>query len=158
MLPNTNPRIEQSTPRRLNERIVRRTEASVQRVIAQGPAAIERRLRELDEEWDTERTLETMAASFGLAGLALGTAVNRKWYALSGVVAAFLLQHALQGWCPPLPVVRAFGVRTMREIDAERFALKLARGDFQTQPLRARGIDERAPALEGLLLSAASGA
>lgn len=134
MLPKTAKRTEQNTPRSLNERILRRTEQSVRHIVAQGPAAIERRLHELDAEWDTERTLETMAASFGLIGVALGATVNRKWFALSGVVAGFLLQHGLQGWCPPLPVVRALGVRTMREIDAERFALKLARGDFQTAP------------------------
>ena len=134
MLPKSAHRTEHSSPRSLNEQILRRTERSVRRVLAQGPGAIERRLRELDAEWDTERTLETMAASFGLLGVALGATVDRKWYALSGVVAGFLLQHAVQGWCPPLPLVRALGVRTTREIDAERFALKLARGDFRIQP------------------------
>jgi hypothetical protein len=134
MLPKSGHRTEHSSPHLFNERILRRTEHTVRRVLAQGPGAIERRLRELDAEWDTERTLETMAASFGLLGVALGATVDRKWYALSGVVAGFLLQHAVQGWCPPLPLVRALGVRTMREIDAERFALKLARGDFRRQP------------------------
>ena len=45
-------------------------------------------------------------------------------------VAAFLLQHALQGWCPPLPVFRWYGVRTQSEIEQERYALKAIRGDF----------------------------
>jgi hypothetical protein len=49
---------------------------------------------------------------------------------LPGVVAAFLLQHAIQGFCPPLPVLRALGYRTDREIETERNALKAARGDF----------------------------
>lgn len=142
MLPKSALRTEQNTPRSLNERILRRTEQSIQRAVSQGPQAIERRLQELDAEWDTERTLETMAASFGLVGFTLGATVNRKWYALSGVVAGFLLQHGLQGWCPPLPLVRALGVRTVREIEAERFALKLARGDFRTDPYSA---DERSP-------------
>jgi hypothetical protein len=43
---------------------------------------------------------------------------------------AFLLQHALQGWCPPVPFFRSRGVRTAREIDQERYALKALRGDF----------------------------
>jgi hypothetical protein len=47
-----------------------------------------------------------------------------------GLVAGFLLQHAVQGWCPALPIVRALGFRTSREIDAERSALKAGRGDF----------------------------
>jgi len=46
------------------------------------------------------------------------------------VVAAFLFQHAVQGWCPPIPVLRRLGVRTSREIELERIALKALRGDF----------------------------
>ena len=42
----------------------------------------------------------------------------------------FLLQHALQGWCPPLPLLRRLGVRTQAEIERERYALKAIRGDF----------------------------
>lgn len=34
-----------------------------------------------------------------------------------------LLQHGLQGWCPPLPVLRRLGVRTRGEIDREKYAL-----------------------------------
>lgn len=123
-------RTEDSTPDSINQRIRRATEASVARTIAGGPSAIETRLRELDREWDTERVLEALASSFTLTGLTLGLTVNRKWLALTGVVSAFLLQHALQGWCPPLPAIRALGVRTTAEIDEERYALKAARGDF----------------------------
>ena len=47
---------------------------------------------------------------------------------------ALLLQHALQGWCPPLPVFRRWGVRTAREIEEERYALKALRGDFRAVP------------------------
>ena len=46
------------------------------------------------------------------------------------VVSGFLLQHAIQGWCPPLPVFRKLGFRTRAEIEQERYALKLLRGDF----------------------------
>jgi hypothetical protein len=46
-------------------------------------------------------------------------------------VTAFLFQHAVQGWWPPLPLIRRLGVRTLREIDEERFALKTLRGDFK---------------------------
>ena len=46
------------------------------------------------------------------------------------VVAAFLLQHALQGWCPPLPLLRRMGMRTSAEIHEEIIALRILRGDF----------------------------
>jgi hypothetical protein len=32
----------------------------------------------------------------------------------------FLLQHALQGWCPPVPLLRQLGFRTSYEIEEER--------------------------------------
>jgi hypothetical protein len=42
------------------------------------------------------------------------------------VVGTFLLQHALQGWCPPVPILRRLGYRTAREIFEERLALLAA--------------------------------
>ena len=50
------------------------------------------------------------------------------------LVAGFLLQQALQGWCPPVSVLRKLGLRTQREIDEERFALEALRGDFRDVP------------------------
>ncbi|HKU40484.1 MAG TPA: hypothetical protein VJR89_20125 [Polyangiales bacterium] len=123
-------RTQRNTPEPINERIRYETELSIARTLASGPGALEARLKELDREWDTERTLQTLASSFVLTGLALGATWSRKWLILPGVVAGFLLQHSLQGWCPPLPVIRALGVRTQAEIDVERYALKAARGDF----------------------------
>src|SRR5213592_3015395 len=60
----------------------------------------------------------------------LGIFFDRRFLALPIAVTAFLLQHAVQGWCPPVPFFRKRGVRTMREIGEERFALKTLRGDF----------------------------
>jgi hypothetical protein len=131
MLPPTAERSERNTPDSINERIRRETEINIAHALSGGPAAIDQRLHELDAEWDTERTLETLAASFTLTGLVLGATVNRKWLWFSGVVTGFLLQHGLQGFCPPLPVIRSFGVRTAAEIERERYALKAARGDFE---------------------------
>jgi hypothetical protein len=56
--------------------------------------------------------------------------VDRRFFVLPAVVAGFLLQHAVQGWCPPLPLFRRSGVRTAAEIGNERYALKAIRGDF----------------------------
>ena len=47
------------------------------------------------------------------------------------LVATFLLQHAVQGWCPPVPVFRRLGFRTQPEIDHERYALEALRGHFE---------------------------
>ena len=77
-----------------------------------------------------ERSLEVNAAGFSLLGLALAMTVDRRWLALPAGVAAFLLQLAVRGWCPPVPVVRRLGVRTAGEIEQERYALRALRGDF----------------------------
>jgi hypothetical protein len=91
---------------------------------------LDRRIAQLEQEWDVERTLEANAGTLALTGAVLGTTVNRKWFGLTGVVLGFLFQHATSGWCPPLPVLRKLGVRTQAEIDQEKFALKAVRGDF----------------------------
>jgi hypothetical protein len=130
LLPDTVNRVPRSTAHDVNRTIRDRTERSIAATVRGGATAIDDRVRALDREWDIERTLEANAAAVSLAGLALGAFVHRRFYALPALVAAFLLQHALQGWCPPLPLFRRRGVRTAREIDEERYALKALRGDF----------------------------
>lgn len=92
---------------------------------------ISERIAQLDREWDIERWLEINAASFALGGLVLGVGKNRLFLLVTGTVLGFLLLHATQGWCPPVPLLRKMGVRTRSEIDREKFALKVMRGDFQ---------------------------
>ena len=92
---------------------------------------ISERIAQLDREWDIERWLEINAASLALASLVLGVGKNRLFLMMTGTVLGFLLMHATQGWCPPVPLLRKLGVRTRSEIDREKFALKVMRGDFQ---------------------------
>jgi hypothetical protein len=129
MLPATSRRVPEHTAESVNALIRARIEASVRHHAAH-PGEIGRRLRELDQEWDIERALEANAASIALLGLTVALAHDRRWLALPIGVAAFLLQHALQGWCPPVPVFRRLGFRTAAEIARERYALKALRGDF----------------------------
>jgi hypothetical protein len=131
MFTPTSDRVSHNTAETVNEQIRRQTEQTIADCIRHGPAAIDRRIAELDGEWDVERCLETVAPTFTLLGLALGITTNRKWLILPAVVQSFFLQHALQGWCPPVPVLRRLGVRTANEIGQERYALKALRGDFE---------------------------
>lgn len=124
-------RVRDNTAREILREIDEATARRIEQCAAQGREAIDCRLRELDGESDVERLLEINASSLALGGLALGVLTDRRWLALPGVVLPFLLQHGLQGWCPPLPVMRRLGIRTRAEIDAERFALKALRGDFE---------------------------
>jgi len=115
--------------RRLEEQLARRI-----RYYALRPADIGHRLAQLDREWPVDRVLQTNAATLSLAGLVLGTLVDRRLLWLPATVAVFLLNHALRGWCPPLPLFRRLGVRTAEEIALERYTLKALRGDFRGVP------------------------
>lgn len=122
-------RVPAHTVDHVNERIQREIDRKV-RQLASAPARIPQRLRELDAEWDIERAIEANAAVIAFIGVALGFFVHPYWLALPAFVSAFLFQHAVQGWCPPIPVLRRLGFRTADEIGKERTALKGVRGDF----------------------------
>lgn len=130
MFPTTVQRVPSHTSDSVNEQIRRNTEERIAELKDIGPPAIAQRLAELDAEWDIERVLEAHAAGALLVGLGLGATVDRRWFAFPAVIGGFLLQHALHGWCPPLPIFRRLGFRTAAEIDYERYALKGIRGDF----------------------------
>ncbi len=131
MLPASAERVPQHTAAHVNKEIMKQTEANVECFASGDDQAIAERLKELDREWDIERTLEANASALALIGVTLGAKVNRKWLLLPAFVAGFLLQHALQGWCPPVPILRRLGFRTRSEIDQEKYALKTLRGDFK---------------------------
>src|SRR5438046_1884455 len=93
MFPATVERVSCNTADEINERIRRQTEANVARFTGAGYAAITERLRELDQEWDIERVLETMAPTISIIGMVLGLTDNRKWFTVPLIVQTFFLQH-----------------------------------------------------------------
>ena len=117
-------RVRRSTGIEVNSRIDRQTDANIESYSSLGRAAVLSRMDALDREWDVERILEVIAPTLALSGVVLGTTVSKKWLLVPGIVLSFLLQHGLQGWCPPLPILRRLGVRTRGEIDHEKYALK----------------------------------
>jgi hypothetical protein len=131
MLPATNRRVACNTSSAINQEIESQTRARIDFFAARPPQEISRRLRDLDHEWDIERALECNASAIALSGVILAATTHRRWLLVPGLVTGFLLQHALQGWCPPLPLLRRAGFRTAAEINEERYALKALRGDFQ---------------------------
>lgn len=141
---NEADRVRAHTAEEVNLEIDQAIRCSIQTYAGQSHEAISGRIAELEQEWDVERTLELNASTLALTGLVLGVATNKKWLILPGVVLPFLMQHALQGWCPPLPVMRSLGIRTRQEIDLEKYALKALRGDFEN----ARDADRALEAAE----------
>lgn len=121
---------EKSTSLAKSKKIRLETEFNIGHYAALGPEAIEKRLRELDTEWDIERALEANVSALALAGVICGFK-DKRFLALPAAAALFLLQHAVDGWSPLIPVMRSLGFRTQREIDRERYALKAVRGDFE---------------------------
>lgn len=126
---STANRVSANTDEEINRRIRQETERRLA-YYEFHPEEIPARLAELDQEWDVERTLQANAAALGFAGVVLGSTIGRRWFALPALVSAFLFQHAVEGWCPPLSILRRMGFRTTEEIDQERYALKALRGDF----------------------------
>lgn len=129
-LPPTALRVQRTSPTTANEAIRRATDATVARYEGASEGAIAQRLADLDREWDVERVLQANAGTLALAGTLAGALVDRRFLVLPAAVFTFFMQHALQGWCPPVPVFRRMGIRTAQEIARERYALKVMRGDF----------------------------
>jgi hypothetical protein len=124
-------RVRSNTSDDVNKELDRQAAIRVRENVNLSDAELTLRIDELDREWDIERMLQTNASVIGLTGLVLGLTVNKKWMAVPGIVLPFLFQHAVQGWCPPVPIYRRLGYRTRKEIDKEKFALKYLRGDFE---------------------------
>ena len=120
---NDSDRVRNATREEVNQRIDMLTNSHIEFYANRPVWEIKERIKILEKEWDIERVLAVNASTLALSGLLLGITANRKWLALPAIVLPFLLQHGLQGWCPPLPVLRRMGVRTREEIDREKYAL-----------------------------------
>ena len=123
-------RVRAHSNRLQNQRIDAQAQQCLQRYAAADREAISRHIDALNREWDVERYLQMNAGIVSLSGAVLGAMMSRRFLVLPAVVFGFFFQHATQGWCPPLPVFRKMRVRTRREINQEKYALKALRGDF----------------------------
>jgi hypothetical protein len=125
-------RVRACTSPAVLEKIDRDIEDRVRYYAGQSRGAIGRRIDQLDLEWDLDQWLGANAAAVALGGIALGLLGRKRWLLFSGTAAGMLLQHAMRGWCLPVPLLRRLGIRTRSEIEREKFALKALRGDFET--------------------------
>ena len=147
---NIRDNVRRHTPVRLNRKI---DQAMMKRIIEysrKSPEEISARIKELDQEWDLERVVETGAGTVALTGVLMSGLKSRKWLVISAATLGVLLQHSLTRRSLPIKGLRALGIRTRREIDAEKYALRLLRGDFDN--LKAVS-EESHRAIEALRLS-----
>lgn len=121
-----------ASPRRLDRRIEAAIGAQL-RYCAGNRRRIERRLRELDDEWDLESVLEAKATLVASLGTVVGAVVNRRLPAVPMSWSATLVRLAANR-LPLAALLRRTGVRTSREIEIERLALRLLRGDLPSHP------------------------
>ncbi|CAF3436996.1 unnamed protein product [Rotaria sp. Silwood2] len=137
MIPPTSDRVESITSNDKNVRIYQETINRLSKILEKPreecSIVVENRLKELNNEWDTEHLLEFNAPSLLMITGLLAYIYSKKWLILTIAIASFLLEHAMQGWCPPIPIFRSvFKIRTSVEILTEKVALRLFRGDYQT--------------------------
>ena len=130
MTTETPDRVRAHSNRLQNQQVDARTQRCLEQYAAADRESISRHIEALDREWDVERYLQMNAGLVSLSGVVLGALVSRRFLVLPAAVFGFFFQHATQGWCPPLPVFRKMQVRTRREINREKYALKALRGDF----------------------------
>lgn len=96
-----------------------------------GHAALSERLRALDEEPDQETVAALAIAGAGTLGLIFGLLGSRLWRMLAWLALPLLFAHAGGKLKAPGEFLRTLGLRSRREIQEERYALKLLRGDFK---------------------------
>jgi hypothetical protein len=115
-------RIREHTASSVLDRIDARTARRIFRAARGGPDGLERRIAEVDKEWDVDRWLQLVFA----AGTMVSSVKGRKsviWRAILHAQQGFLMLDAMVGWCPPVEVLRRIGIRTQKEIDTERAVL-----------------------------------
>jgi hypothetical protein len=138
------------TPARYNHRIDQAMMKRVWQYARKSKEEITARIEELDREWDLERVLESAAGTLALSGVLLSGLRSRKWLLVPAGILGVLLQHSLFGGSTAIQCLRRMGIRTRREIDAEKNALRMLRGDFDR--LKSVG-DETHRALEAVRLN-----
>ena len=116
-------RVRKVTSEAINQKISKEIKERIQYYSTRSAGEVNNRVNELEKEWDIERVLELNASLVALCGIILAAAKNKRWLILSGIVTGFLAQHAVQGWCPPIPLFRRLQIRTQKEIETERHAL-----------------------------------
>ncbi len=99
-----------------------------------GPAAINERIAEIDSEWSAGRMTKSTAGIVILVGVGLTVAFG-PWFGLIPAIGGLALMQYLfsrQSWLSD--GFESAGYRPGCEIEREKTALKVLRGDFQTIP------------------------
>jgi len=120
------------------------------RIAEQGRDAVNARIAELDREWTSGRLVKAVTGVLLLAGLALTAWVSPWWLILVAVAGVVLLQYLFQSRSWLAEVFIRCGYRMGAQIEDERIALRVLRGDFRHLPTLGNIVDRDAIArMEG---------
>jgi hypothetical protein len=98
-----------------------------------GPQAIADRLAELEREWTAGRMTKAVMGAIIIAGLIL-SAVNPWWLILPAIGGLLLLSYLFGRTSWMGKMFHEMGYRSGFEVDQEKMALKVLRGDFRHLP------------------------
>lgn len=99
-----------------------------------GVDSINRRLVELDREWTAGRAMKASLGVVIVLGFILAAWHDPLWLLLPAVAGALLLQYLFFRRSLVADLFQWLGLRSMHEIDEERFALRALRGDYRNLP------------------------
>lgn len=120
--------------------------------VRQGPDAVTARLQDLEKEWDAERLLHLHASTLALCGVSLSAATGkRRWLLVPAVVLPLSIADGVLGSRRMAGLWKRLGLRTRDQVERERLALRMLRGDFD---LGAAPRDPRGRALFAWRLAA----
>lgn len=124
IIPPSTSKVKLHTKPESNQKIEQKTQQNIKDYQGASKELLNKRLQQLDREWDIERVVESKAAVMILISTILGFTRRKCWFFISLISSFFLLLHAIVGWCPSLPIVRCLGIRTPEEIQEEKTAIK----------------------------------
>ncbi len=118
--------LQVQSPRKPLQKLYERMERFAQ----QDVGALELRLAKLDGEWSSGLVVKATTGAVILLGLSLAIWVNVWWLIAVAFSAIILLQDQFgrESWFREL--LTFFGFRSRNQIEADRTALKVVRGDF----------------------------
>jgi hypothetical protein len=99
-----------------------------------GPQAIDSRLEELDREWTAGRATKATIGVLIVIGFGLTALAGPWWLILPAIGGLFLLQYLFSRTSWLGKTFHEVGFRTGFEVDQEKMALKILRGDFRHLP------------------------
>ncbi len=110
-------------------------ECRLKKVIEAGPAAITERLNELDSEWTAGRAVKATTGVLIVSGLILTfLTASLYWLILPIIGGSVMLQYLFRRTSLIGEMFHALGLRSGGEIDQEKIALRVLRGDFASLP------------------------